>query len=168
MSSEGGGILLMESAPHEVPDMDVDQLAAEIAELATGQQLAIVPAAPVPRGCGGFLVLLDNDDLTAAQFCGLATAAGAKLLYMQTEYFDAETDLDTAVGQAYRNGHDDPAHSQLAEYRRDAAGFNGRARQLELAFAAGCVLHCWAVAADWYMVFLDRGARLLRSANHDH
>jgi hypothetical protein len=150
----------MEPARQPAAAIDVDQLAAQVTQLASSQQLVVVPATPLPKSCLGHLVLLNNNDLSATDFCQLASAAGARLLYVQAEGFDAGTDPDLDVEA---HDHSEPhgaAGAQLAELRRDAERFNGRIRQLELAFAVGCVLHCWAVAADWYDSLVDRAAEL--------
>lgn len=140
--------------------IDVDQLAAEVTQLASSQQLVIVPAMPLKKPCWGHLVLLDNCDLSAADFCQLASTAGARLLYVQAEEFDAETDPDLDVGTHDHGDPDKTVSAQLAELRRDAERFNGRIRQLELSFVVGYVLHCWAVAADWYDSLVNRAATL--------
>jgi hypothetical protein len=141
--------------------IDVDQLAAQIMQLASSQQLVVVPATPIPGTGLGRLVLLDDGDLSAADFCQLAATAGARLLYVQAEGFDAGTDPNLDIGPHDHLAPDVTSSTQLAELRREAERFNGRIRQLELAFAVGGVLHCWAVAADWYGSFMDRLAELL-------
>jgi hypothetical protein len=140
--------------------MDIDQLAAQVPQLASSQQLIVVPATPVSHKGWGYLVLLDHNDLSAAEFCALAASAGARLLYFQTEDFIASTDLDMILGGSDQNGREASMCDELADFRRYVENFNGRIRQLELAFAIGCVLHCWAVAADWYVGLLDRAAEL--------
>jgi hypothetical protein len=135
--------------------MDIDQLAAKVSLLASSQQLIVVPVTPMSqRGCG-YLVLLGHDQLSAAEFCALAASAGARLLYVQAEYFNVRTDPSMMVG-----GSEASMSDELADFRRYVENFNGRIRQLELAFTAGCVLHCWAVAADWYVGLVDRAAKL--------
>jgi len=135
--------------------MDIDQLAAQISQLASSQQLTVVPVTPISqRGCG-YLVLLDHDQLSAAEFCALAASAGARLLYVQTEDFNVRTDPSMMVGGGGASMGD-----ELADFRRHVENFNGRIRQLELACAVGCVLHCWAAAADWYVGLVDRAAKL--------
>jgi hypothetical protein len=120
----------------------------------------VVPVTPVSqRGCG-YLVLLDHDDLSAAEFCALAANAGARLLYVQTEDFNVRTDPSIIVGLSDRSARTPPMSDELAAFRRYMENFNGRIRQLEMAFSVGCVLHCWAVAADWYVGLVDRAAEL--------
>ena len=150
----------MESAKKPAPGMDIDQLAAQVPQLASSQQLVVVPATPVSQQGWGYLVLLDQDDLSAAEFCALAASAGARLLYVQTEEFIVRTDLDMIVGGSDQNGRDAPMSEELADFRRYVEDFNGRIRQLELAFAIEGVLHCWAAAADWYVRLVDRAAEL--------
>lgn len=140
--------------------VDIDQLAAQIAQLASSQQLIVVPVTPISqRGCG-YLVLLDHNQLSAAEFCALAASAGARLLYVQTEDFNVRTDPSMIVGGNEQAGHEPLFSDELADFRRYMEDFDGRIRQLELAFAVGCVLHCWAVAADWYVRLVDRAAEL--------
>ena len=143
-----------------MPGIDIDQLAAQISQLASSLQLIVVPVTPVSqRGCG-YLVLLDHNQLSAAEFCALAATAGARLLYVQTEDFNVRTDLCMIVGGSEQSGHEPLVSAELANFRRYVENFDGRIRQLELAFAIGCVLHCWAVAADWYVRLVDRAAEL--------
>jgi hypothetical protein len=140
--------------------IDIDQLAAQVSQLASSQQLIVVPVTPVSqRGCG-YLVLLDHNQLSAAEFCALAASAGARLLYVQTEDFNVRTDPSMIVGGSEQVGHEPLLGDELADFRRYMEDFDGRIRQLELAFAVGCVLHCWAVAADWYVRLVDRAAEL--------
>ena len=107
--------------------------------------------------------------MTAGQFCELALTAGEKLLYVQTEDFNARTDPGTAVGRHGLGEQNSPVRDQLIKFRQDVDQFNGRTRQLELAFATGCVLHCWTVAADWYIGLVNRAAELAiaKSAESD-
>jgi catechol 2,3-dioxygenase-like lactoylglutathione lyase family enzyme len=151
---------LMEPARKLGPAIGVDQLAAEIPQLASSHQLVVVPATPVSKTGWNRLVVLSNDDLSAADFCKLAADAGATLLYVQADRFSAVTDPDLNVGARYRSKSGRPVTGRLAEFRRDAEHFDGRIHQLELAFVTGCVLHCWAVAADWYIGLVDRAAGL--------
>jgi hypothetical protein len=150
----------MEPARKPAPGPDIDQLAAEIPQLASSQQLIVVPVTPVTHKGWGYLVLLDQNDLSAAEFCALAASAGAKLLYFQTEDFIASTDLDVIAGGSDQDGRAPSMSDELADFLRYVESFNGRIRQLELAFAIGCVLHCWAVATDWYVRLVDRAAEL--------
>jgi hypothetical protein len=146
-------------AQRPVAAADLDQLAAQLQQLASGWNLRIVPATPVSTAGSCQLVLLGCEDLSAAEFCELAASAGMRLLYAQAESFDAETDPDlNLLGQA--RDHQGSARDLLADLHRDAQRYNGRVRQLELAFAVGCVLHCWAAAADWYTGLVDRAAAL--------
>jgi hypothetical protein len=150
----------MESLWNPAPGIDIDQLAAQISQLASSQQLIVVPATPVSHQGWGYLVLLDHNDLSAEEFCALAASAGAKLLYVQTEDFIAAADLDVLAGGPDQRGPGISISDELAGFRQYVEAFNGRIRQLELAFAKGCVLHCWAVAADWYVRLVDRAAEL--------
>ncbi len=151
----------MESPRRPAAAIDVDRLAAEVTQLASSQRLVVVPATPVPRSCSGHLVLLDNNDLSAADFCQLAATAGASLLYVQAEAFDSQSDPALSFGEYDQGEPDRTVGAKVVGLRREAERFNGRVRQLELAFAAGCVLHSWAVAADWYQGLMSRVAELL-------
>jgi hypothetical protein len=142
------------------PGIDIDQLAAQVMQLASSQRLIVVPVTPISQRGSGYLVLLDRSHLSAAEFCALAASAGARLLYVQTEDFDVRTDLDMIVGENCQRTQEVQRSAELADFRRYVENFDGRIRQLELAFAIGCVLHCWAVAADWYVALVDRAAVL--------
>lgn len=65
------------------------------------------------------------------------------------------------LGDYDQNGSDRRQSAKIAALRHEAESLNGRVRQLELAFAAKCVLHYWAVTADWYDSLLRRAAELL-------
>jgi hypothetical protein len=151
----------MESPRRPAAAVDVDQLAAQVTQLASRQRLVLVPATPLPKACSGALVLLGNDDLSAADFCQLAASAGARLLYVQAEAFDAGSDPALTLGDYDQSESDRTQSAKLAELRHEAERLNGRVRQLELAFAAKFVLHYWAVAADWYDSLMRRAAELL-------
>jgi hypothetical protein len=144
-------------AQEPVASIDVDRLAGQIQQLASNWNLRIVPATPVSTVGSCQLVLLGNDDFSAADFCELAASAGARLLYVQAEFFYAGTDPVVDLGRR-TCAHPGSPDDQLAKLHQDAQRFNGRVRQLELAFAVGCVMHCWAVAADWYTSLVDRAA----------
>lgn len=146
--------------------IDVDRLAGQVTQLASSQNLRVVPATPMSSAGSCQLVLLGSEELSAAEFCELAASAGARLLYVQAEIFDSRTDLDLAAWRQ-AGDHQGPADDLLADLQRDAERFSGHIRQLELAFAAGCVLHCWAVAADWYSSLVDRATALLPSHPHE-
>lgn len=151
----------MEAAWKISPGMDIEQLAAQVRQLALSQELVVVPATPVPQGRSGYLVLLDHHDLNPEEFCQLAAFSGAKLLYVQTEEFHAGSDPDAAFGGHLESEHGNPKSDEVVRFRQDVERFDGRVRQLELAFAAGCVLHCWAVTAEWYLNLINRAAELL-------
>jgi hypothetical protein len=148
---------------------DVDQLAIQVKQFASRRRLTVVPVIPVSGKGWGYLVLLDQHHLTAAQFCELAITVEAKLLYVKTDDFNARTDPGIAVGKHDIGEQSSPVSDQLIKFRRDVDYFNGRARQLELAFATGCVLHCWAGTADWYIDLVNRAAELAsaKSAEKD-
>lgn len=141
--------------------INVDLLAGQVREFASSLHLRVVPVTPVSTAGSCHLVLLGKDDLSAADFCELAASAGARLLYVQVEGFDAETDPNLSLSRQTHSPQEASASDPLAELHRDAMNFNGRIRQLELAFVVGCVLHCWAIAADWYDNLLDRAAALV-------
>ncbi len=138
---------------------DLDLLTAQIPQLAAGHQLRIVPATPAGLSGSCHLVLLDQADLSAAEFCELAAAARARLLYVQADAFDAGSDNGLEL---WPRGGAEPwaADDALAGLRRDALRCNGRIRQLELAFAVEGVLHTWTVAADWYDHLTERATAL--------
>jgi hypothetical protein len=140
---------------------NVEEILDQVRQFAASQHLFVVPATPVTATGSGWLVLLGKENLSAADFCGLALGAGARLLYVQAEVFDAGTDSDLDFRQRDCSCLNRTASGLLAELRREAIHFNGRIRQLELAFAAGGVLHCWAIAADWYQMLMDRASALL-------
>lgn len=140
--------------------VDIERLAAQIPQFASRQQPTIIPVTPVSPNGWAHLVLLDQSHVDAAEFCALAAIAGAKLLYFQTEDFNVRTDPDVMVGESGQSLREALMSDELAEFRRHVETFNGRIRQLELAFTAGCVLHCWAVAADWYLGLVDRADQL--------
>jgi hypothetical protein len=140
--------------------MDIDELAAQVSQLTSNQPLIVVPVTPMSQKGWGYLVLLDHNQLSAAEFCALAVSAGARLLYVQTENFNIGTYPDMIVGACDAGGRGVSMSDELADFRRYMEGFNGRIRQLELAFVIGCVLHCWSVAADWYLGIVDRAAEL--------
>ena len=150
----------MGSVKKPAPGMDIDQLAAQVSQLVSNQPLIVVPVTPMSQKGWGYLVLLDHNQLSAAEFCALAASAGARLLYVQTENFNIGTDPDMIVGACDPSGQEASMSDELADFRRYMENFNGRIRQLELAFVIGCVLHCWSVAADWYVGIVDRAAEL--------
>lgn len=143
-----------------VAPVDVDRLAEQVRTLASSQNLWVVPATPVSVAGFWQLVLLGSDDLSAAEFCELAASSGARLLYVQIYPFDAGTDPDLGLWERTWS-HQGPADDRLAGLNRDAQAFNGRICQLELAFAVGCILHCWSIAADWHSKLVDRAAGLI-------
>lgn len=150
----------MEAVGKLPPGSDIDQLVAQVRQLATSQQLVVVRGTPISEGRWGYLVVLDHHDLSAEEFCQLAAFSGAKLLYVKIEGFDVGTHPDRAFGWHRQNNRDNQVSEEVEKFYRDVEQFNGRARQLELAFAAECVLHCWVVAADWYLSLIDRAAEL--------
>lgn len=141
--------------------LNVDQLAAQVEKLASSQHLAVVPVTPLVSHSPGHQVIMDSNDLSAADFCRLAATAGAKLLYVQARGFDASTDPDLELGRQDHSEPDQANEVQVAELCRDAERYNGRVPQLELVFVAECVLHCWTVTADWYDSLVGRAAWLL-------
>ena len=130
-------------------------------QFAASWHLHVVPVVPVATGASCHLVLLGEDELTAKEFCELAVTAGARLLYIRADTFDAGTDPDLDLERYSDGTRGAEARESLAELCRDAQYYNGRLHQLELAFVTGCVLHCWAVAAGWYGGLVDRAAALL-------
>jgi AMP-binding enzyme C-terminal domain len=125
---------------------DVDQLAIQVTQFASRRRLTVVPVIPVSGRGWGYLVLLDQHRLTAAQFCELAVTVEAKLLYVKTDDFNARTDPGTAVGRHDIGEQSSPVSDQLIRFRQDVGHFNGRTRQLELAFVTGCIPQHPAIA----------------------
>jgi hypothetical protein len=150
----------VESVQQPAATTDIDQLAAQVRQIASSLQLVVVPAMPLHSSGTGLVVLLDDDDMSAADFCALASAADAKLLYLRAESFDAENEQELDIEENDRTEPGEKARAQLADLRRDAERFNGRIGQLEVAFAIGGVLHYWAAAAEWYDNLMDRVAEL--------
>ena len=146
--------------PHEaMAAIDVDQLAAQIQQLALDLHLIVVPAMPL-RNPNGWGLLAPLDDLSATDFCELASTAGAKLLYVSAEGCDAESEPELDAEEHGRSEPDETVHAQLAVLRRDAERFNGLIGQIAMAFVVEGVLHWWNVAADWYENLVDRVAEL--------
>jgi len=139
---------------------DIEELVTQVTQLASSLQLRLVPAIPMRNPNSGLMVLLDNDDLSAADFCGLAAAAKARLLYIQAGPFNAENQPEFDVAGEGRNELDGKVIDQLALLQQAAERFNGRIGQLALAFAVEGVLHYWTAAADWYENLMDRVAGL--------
>lgn len=150
----------MDSFPRPSTVTDVGQLAAHITQLARGKNLGIVPEIPTRNGEDTLLVALDDSALSAADFCDLASIAGARLLYVRAASFDADSDRDLDIGGLAGKDAGPAANAERAALYRDAVRFNGCAREVELAFIAGSVLHCWSMAAGWYNDLLERAALL--------
>jgi hypothetical protein len=150
----------MESVERPAGAVDIDELAAQVMEFASSHQLAVVPATPLPNPASGLLVLLGNKDLSAGGFCELAQAAGARMLYVQTVRFVAESAPEFLSETCDQGASNRAMSDRLTALRQEAKRFEGRPCQLELAFAVGRILHCWAVAAGWYDNLIDRLADL--------
>ncbi len=131
-------------------DLDIEQILAEVKQLANRSQFVIVPAIPGRARDSGFLVMLDPDDITAADFCALAAAASARILYIQADPFSAEDDIDVPEDDFSGVVHGEQASAQLIALREEASIFDGRIGELALGFAADGVLHCWIATAAWY------------------
>jgi hypothetical protein len=69
----------MEQPQEAAAAIDVDQIATQIKQLAPGLHLIVVPSMLL-RNPNGWGLLAPLDDLNAADFCELASTAGAKLL----------------------------------------------------------------------------------------
>ena len=111
----------MESLPQE-PGLDIDQLAAQVRQLAESRQLAMAPAIPHGNRDPGLLVLLSTKEMSVDAFCDLAVAAGSRLLYLKAAPFDADTDLDQDLGA------DDDLEPAGAGWPTIQAGRNGPTR----------------------------------------
>lgn len=147
------------------PDSEIDDFAAQVKDIVSSRQLAVVPAMPVRNSDSGFVVLLTQEDMSAGAFCDAAVAAGAKIMYVEAEAFDAETDLTIKPRQDF-DGRDVEEDGGLTRtLRREASVYNGRIGKIEVAFAANGVLHCWIATAPWYDRFIERLKEQERSAN---
>jgi hypothetical protein len=146
--------------PKPAPAIDLDLLINKVKQLASSNDLHIVPVTPLSNSSSGYLVLLGPEQVSADRFCELAAIAGAKLLYVQVEGFDVGGDPDPELWSSSSVIRSKAAHGRLVELRRDALRHDGRIRHIELAFTAGCVLHCWAAVADWYNSLVSRAAAL--------
>jgi hypothetical protein len=119
---------------------------------------------PLRNNDSGFVVLLSQEDMSASDFCDTAVAAGAKIMYVQADAFDAETDLTVSRRRAF-DRQDVEEDAGLASLRGEASVYNGRIGEIELGFAVGGVLHCWVVTAPWYDRFIERLEELEVGAN---
>jgi hypothetical protein len=135
---------------------DINDLAAQVKDLAAERGLAIVPAMPL-AGNTGPVVLLDRDDMTAREFCDLAVTAGAPIIYVQSDPFDADGDLTVNRRDSF-GWAEDGENAGLASLRQEASAYNGRTGELAIGFAAGGILHSWIATAPWY----DRLAQRLQ------
>lgn len=115
----------------------------------------MIPAMPLGNPESGFAVFLRQEDMSASEFCDLAVATGTKIFYVETDPFDAERDLTVSRSRArpWQSNEEDPG---LVSLREEASTYNGRIGEIELAFAAGGVLHIWTAKAPWYDHFIDR------------
>jgi hypothetical protein len=150
------------SQPHKQSD-DLDQLAAQIQQLAESRNLIIVPAIPIQKASPGFIALLDDHDMVAASFCDLAAAAGARLLYLEADPFDAETHFEILEEDDGRLAA--PQDAAVSALRQKAARYNGRIGELALGFAVEGVLHYWITNAPWYVDLATRVEELESKAD---
>jgi hypothetical protein len=148
------------SFPRPSTTTDVGQLTAHITQLARGKNMGIVPEIPTRNSGDTFLVALDDSALSAADFCNLASIAGARLLYVRAASFDADSDHDLDIGGLGWMDAGREANAERAALYRDAVRFNGCTSEVVLAFITDSVLHCWSMAADWYNDLLERAAML--------
>lgn len=117
----------MELAHPRAATTDNGQLAAQV-KLVSSLELAVVAAIPLRSPRSDLVVLLDNDGLSTAAFCELASAAGARRgarrLYVQAESFDADDEPGLGVEGDHRGELHETLSAQKAVLRRDVEGFN--------------------------------------------
>ena len=144
----------MMSAPL-TPELRLDQLLARISQMAEDCQLLQVPAMPVSPRPLGWVVVLGIDDLTAEDFIKLAAAAGARILYVRAEPFDADTylDLEFFDDDSFVGAVGWSSGGELARIREQSQHFNGRIGAVELGFAMNGVLHRWTATEEWHHQF---------------
>lgn len=133
---------------------DLGDLAAQVKNMAAEKKLAVVPAMPMANN-GGFVVVLDQDDMTASEFCDLAVTAGAAIIYIQASGFDADRDL-TMERNRYLDWENSEENTGLASLRQEASAHNGSIGEIALGFAADGILHSWVTTARWFDGFLER------------
>ncbi|MFJ1542309.1 hypothetical protein ACIODS_27600 [Micromonospora chalcea] len=109
---------------------DLSSLRSTVTAFAEQNTIAVVPAMPV-RGQGGPEVVLEPDDITLSDFLTLAGRMNAQALYLDSEDFGVELDLQ-----------DDPPAHLLAR--------RGQLYYVEVAFVAGGVVHYWEQTASWF------------------
>jgi hypothetical protein len=133
----------------------VDELAAEVPDLASSRDLVLLRALPIHSGESGFAVFLGDEDMSASEFCDIAAAVGAKLLYFATRDFNVEDDLSTGTSRRL-NRQPDIEDSQLAALRQEASAYDGLAAEATLGFAANGVMHYWVTMTPWFAEYVDR------------
>lgn len=154
----------MEQAQEAAAPVDVDQLAIHVNQLASELHLVVIPAMPL-RNPNGWGLTAFLEDLSAPDFCNLASTVGARLLYVDAEAFDAESEPEFDAEEHGDSEPDETVSAQLAMLRGEAERFNGRIGQLALAFVVEGVLHWWNITADWYDDLIDRIGELFPEDN---
>ena len=140
----------------------VDELAAEVLELAHSRNLVLIRALPDRES--GFAVYLGDEDMSPSEFSDIAAAVSAKLLYFETHSFNAENDL--RIGRRrIPNLRDDSGDRELGALRQEASAYNGLSCEATLGFAANGVMHYWTTVTAWYAQYIDRLNSLQPSEN---
>jgi hypothetical protein len=137
------------------PNPSIDELAAEVPDLASSRNLVLIRALPLQSRESGFAVYLGDEDMSAADFCDIAAEVGAKLLYFGIRDFNAEDDL--SVGRPGRlNRRTDTEDPVLTALRQEASAYDGLPAQATLGFASNGVVHYWVIMTPWYADYIDR------------
>jgi hypothetical protein len=107
------------------PSPSIDELTAEVPNLASSRNLVLIRALPVRGGESSFAVYLSDEDMSATEFCDTAAAVGTKILYFEVHNFNAEDDL--TMGRRGRlNRRADTEDPALTALRHGASGRRGR------------------------------------------
>jgi hypothetical protein len=137
-------------------ELDLDQLAREVAALAKQHDLIVVPALPEANRSSP-QVSLTEANATATWFVQTAVAAGARLLYAHRRTFTADDTGELAAALDDEDRTEDAAAATAGLLALSAATrrYEGRTCELGLAFVAGGVLHRWAAQAAWHSSVAD-------------
>lgn len=141
----------------------LDQLIADLRQLASKRDLTVVPALPTVQESGPLLTL-SAVAVSIDWFVDTAVAAGSRLLYARRSRF--------AVGQlpalaALPGGSGDATAStgvtRLVGLRdRARTRYEGLTCELGVAFIAEGVVHRWTAHADWYERLCDEVRAAIR------
>ena len=133
----------------------IDELAAEVPDLASSRNLVLIRALPLQGGESGFAVYLGDEDMSAKEFCDIAAEVGSKLLYFGIRDFNAEGDL--SMGRRMRlHRRADTEDPALTALRHEASAYDGLSAEATLGFAANGVVHYWVTMTPWYAEYLNR------------